>query len=281
MLCFVFAALVVLLDQLFKQYIIMTLVLHEKSVLIPGIIGLTHIENPGASFGIFSNYPWVLVGIAVLAVILLAMILLRYNDGFWGTLGLAAVLGGAMGNLIDRMRLSEFEGSLVPGGVVDMFELHFMEFAIFNIADIFITLGGLTFIIFFIVTTVRQSRGDVSSSEPATAEYVRVGKEQPEEQIGLYDFRFEEGTPEKDEYGYANSSDTIHIPSVFDEPAYEPPPDYPEDEQPVYFEEPLEDTSPMLDAPGEFESELTASEYLEDYDVEQLLRDYGFENEEE
>jgi len=279
MLCFVFAALVVLLDQFIKRWVVLTLPLSDKTVLIPGIIGLTHVENRGASFGMLSDSPWVLVGVACLAVLLLAAILLRYNDGFWGTLGLAAVLGGAVGNLIDRLQLVEHAGVVAPGKVVDMFEFYFVRFAIFNIADIFITLGGLTFIVFFIISTIKQSRKEESLPDSAAAAYTRVEQVQGDNQIGLYDFRFDEDPQDRDEFGFDSNDDVIPDPSVFYDEDPELPPEYFENEEADYeIEEPPGGETSVLDALNEIETELTETESLEDYDVDRLLREYGFEN---
>ena len=139
-LSFVFAALVVLLDQLFKRLTIITLSAGGEIVLIPHVIGLIYVRNYGAAFGIFQDMRWPLAGIQFVLCLLLVAVLMRYNTGFWGKLGLSAFLGGGVGNLIDRV---------FRGYVVDMFELQFMNFAIFNIADIFITLGGIVFFINF------------------------------------------------------------------------------------------------------------------------------------
>ena len=144
MLSFVFSALAVVIDQLFKRFITLALGAGgEEIVLIPGVIGLTYVHNYGAAFGIFSSMRWPLVAVKIVVCVLLVMIMLRYNGGFWGFLGFAAVLGGGIGNLIDRLFL---------GYVVDMFELYFVNFAIFNIADIFIVLGGITFCVYHIAT---------------------------------------------------------------------------------------------------------------------------------
>ena len=158
MLAFVFSALVVLLDQFFKRWIVRTIEVSERVDLIPGVIGLTHLHNPGAAFGILSGQRWLLATIAFIACLVVVFILLRYTEGFWGTLGLSAVLGGAVGNLVDR---------ILYGYVVDMFETLFVRFAIFNIADIFITLGFATFCIHFIKLSVRQAREENEEFENA------------------------------------------------------------------------------------------------------------------
>ena len=73
----------------------------------------------------------------------------KYKMGRIGFLSLAAVLGGAMGNLIDRIFL---------GHVIDMFEFEFVKFAVFNIADIFITVGGIVFCIYFIIHSGQKTK---------------------------------------------------------------------------------------------------------------------------
>ncbi|MCL1835150.1 MAG: signal peptidase II [Oscillospiraceae bacterium] len=154
MLCFVFSALVVALDQLFKHWIGILMETGGRAaerVIIPGILSLTYTENYGAAFSILSGKRWLLAAIMFVCIIILIGILLRYNEGFWGTLGLSAILGGAVGNLVDRV---------FNGYVVDMFQFKFIDFAIFNVADIFITLGGITFCVFFVVTSFRRSGGE-------------------------------------------------------------------------------------------------------------------------
>ena len=176
MLCFVFSALVVLLDQFFKRWIVLTLAINEEIDLIPGIMKLTHVNNSGASFSILEDQRWLLVGISFVACVLLIFILLRYNEGFWGTLGLSALLGGAAGNLFDR---------LLHGYVVDMFKPVFINFAIFNIADIFITLGGITFCVFFIISSIRGGRASTNNNDFEDDNY--------EEDFDAFDNEDEEG----------------------------------------------------------------------------------------
>ena len=149
MLRFIFSILVVLLDQFFKRWIVITLDVGQETSVIPGLLSLFHLQNTGAAFSFMADQRWMLAGIQFAAAFVLIMILLRYTDGFWGTLGLAAVLGGTIGNLIDRVFL---------GYVVDMFRFLFVDFAIFNIADIFITLGFATFLIHFIVSSFRSDK---------------------------------------------------------------------------------------------------------------------------
>jgi len=273
MLCFLFAVLVVLLDQFFKRWIVITFAMHEGMDLIPGVIGLTRVENPGASFGILSAHPWILVGIACFAVILLIAILLRYNDGFWGTLGLAAVLGGTVGNLIDRLYIVEIEGAFIPGKVVDMFELQFVHFAIFNVADIFITLGGLTFIVFFIITTIKSIKNAAQPSPDSASQKPSGERPQVEDEIGLYDFQYGEPEAEREKFSFDQYPDPQPIPDAYTGPGPEPP-------EPVlaYVEQPIEAHASMLETLSGLETEFTDIGFLDDYDVDKLLREYGFED---
>ena len=294
MLCFVFAALVVLLDQFFKRWIVITLASGGETVILPGILNLIYVENSGAAFSILPNQRWLLAGIAFIAALVLIAILLRYNEGFWGTLGLASVLGGTVGNLIDRV---------FHGYVVDMFRTTFMNFAIFNIADIFIILGGFTFCVFFLVSSFR-SGNDEESPASASDEYI-------EEHYDVYDYpeeQIEVRQPEpREEIDYTKLFYEDTVSSGLSESDYAPPPEYftseqeiPDyyesaSEQPDYYEpeparqvysepEPARQVytepepaaaSSTLEALGTLESELT--DLLEDYDLDGILREYGFE----
>jgi len=284
MLCFVFAALVVLLDQFFKRWIERSLNLFESMELIPGVINLTHIQNTGAAFSILAGQRWLLAGIAFIASLLLVFILLRYTDGFWGTLGLSAVLGGAIGNLIDRV---------FYGYVVDMFRTEFIDFAVFNIADIFITLGFATFCVHLIVITIKSPKGDDRDLKSVSHE--------DEYQEDAYEYPEELGEPDYDDY-----SDTRVLPAevpdphfeleegFFEEEEYRTPekstshiiyPEVQEHIEPVSWQDYYE---PVPEAPPEVISSLEAISALdaleseldigEDYDVDKLLREYGFED---
>jgi signal peptidase II len=291
MLCFVFAALIVLLDQFFKRWIVLTLGAGGETVIIPGIMSLIYVENTGAAFSILAGQRWLLAGIAFIAIIVLVFILLRYNEGFWGTLGLASVLGGAVGNLIDRV---------FHGYVIDMFRtLLFPNFAIFNIADIFITLGGITFCIFFIISSFKSTKREEKYSEDEQDEYAGYA----EDPYGVYDLSNEQDVPDYDQY-----TDTRTIPTRYHEQDYStPPPVYnrPGPEQPVYEPEPIYEPESVYEPLSVYEpepvyqsepvyetqisdditstlkaleSELADIGTVEDRDLDDLLREYGFED---
>lgn len=159
MLYLVIAAAVVLLDQLSKFY--MTRYLAGGSApFIPGLVRLVYVENSGAAFSMLSNRRWILVAVSSLAAVLILLALFRYRQhvGRPGCLALAFVLGGAVGNLIDRVLF---------GYVVDFFEFEFVRFAVFNVADIFITLGGIAFLLFYLLAPGEKNEKGASPAGEA------------------------------------------------------------------------------------------------------------------
>ncbi len=120
---------IVMLDRLSKYFL-----MDADSVLIPGLIRLTGTRNTGAAFSLFSDSAWVLPLVtALLTLAVLIYIIKTRPKGLMGA-ALAVLLGGAAGNLIDRLTL---------GYVIDFIELSFIRFPIFNLADIAIVSGCL------------------------------------------------------------------------------------------------------------------------------------------
>ena len=128
------------MDQFTKYLTVQNLALGENFAVWPGVFHFTHLRNEGMSFSMFEGGRWVFVIItfAVIAFCLFAM-WKKWIDHPFGLISLASVLGGAVGNLIDRIRW---------GGVVDMIEVEFIRFAVFNVADIFVVCGGIAFCIY-------------------------------------------------------------------------------------------------------------------------------------
>lgn len=143
MIYFIIAAFIVMLDQIVKYCITLNMGPGITAPLIPGIIRLAYHENTGAAFSFLSDMRWVLVGVSGVVIILLVAGMIRYRDIIspTGKLALAAVLGGAVSHLLDRAIL---------GYVVDFFEFEFVRFAIFDVADCFITVGGIVFCIWYL-----------------------------------------------------------------------------------------------------------------------------------
>ena len=156
MIYFIFAVIAILIDRGVKLWIVSTLEVGQALEFIPGILRINHVENTGAAFSILSNMRWPLVVVSSVAVIVLIFVILLYRDGELGRLGASFILGGAVGNLIDRV---------AAGKVVDMFEPEFINFAVFNVADIFVTVGCMIFIVHLIYLMVKQ-RGQKEADAP-------------------------------------------------------------------------------------------------------------------
>lgn len=143
MLYAILAALLVGLDQLVKVLVRTYIPLGEGVPFLPHIMQLTYYQNTGAAFSIFEQHTWILTLISAAASVLLAVLLVkRVFPQTFGMITLTVVLAGAVGNLIDRLFL---------GYVTDMFQTLFINFAIFNVADICIVCGGIAFCVYFLL----------------------------------------------------------------------------------------------------------------------------------
>ena len=135
-----FAAGVVALDQWTKILVLESIPLYGHVDAIPGLFHLTYVQNTGAAFSAFQGAQWLF---AILFLVLTVGIFYEYfkKPLPFTTLErwlIAAVYAGGLGNMIDRVRF---------GYVVDMIALDFMEFAVFNVADCFITCGCILLMI--------------------------------------------------------------------------------------------------------------------------------------
>lgn len=120
-------------DQLLKYWVVRHLEIGQSAAFLPGLVRLTRLHNTGAAWGSFSGSTALLT--AVTAVLLVAVAWLVLKKVIRHPLGLCAamlVLGGGIGNMIDR---------ICRGYVVDMFDLEFMSYPIFNLADCFVVMG--------------------------------------------------------------------------------------------------------------------------------------------
>jgi signal peptidase II len=140
------AATVVALDQFSKWAIERTMDVHQSIPLIEGVFNLTHVRNRGAAFGLFADLPQVVrlplfmaVSVGALAVLIVLLRSLRSEER-GVRIALAGVLGGAIGNLIDRVQY---------GAVIDFLDVHWRGYhwPAFNVADSAITIGIIVLLI--------------------------------------------------------------------------------------------------------------------------------------
>jgi signal peptidase II len=131
---FIIVALILSLDQLSKCIITKKLVLQQSIPVIQGVFHLTLIHNRGAAFGILRNQLYLFIFVSLVAIILIFSILKKHKNKTLSlySVSLACILGGALGNLIDR---------LMCGHVIDF--LDFRVWPVFNIADSAISVGAV------------------------------------------------------------------------------------------------------------------------------------------
>jgi signal peptidase II len=142
---YLIAALIFALDQATKLAIVRNIPLNRSVAVIPGFFGLSHVLNPGAAFSLFadssSRYaPRLLITFACVVLVAIFVVLWRSGKGFaLSNLALALIMGGAMGNLLDRLRI---------GSVIDflMFKFGSYYYPDFNVADSAIVVGSLLLI---------------------------------------------------------------------------------------------------------------------------------------
>jgi len=129
---FVLSSIIIItIDQVTKYLVNTKISLNTSIEIIPGIIFISHVKNSGAAFGVFQNRTNILIIISVIAIILIIILKIKLNLGsIFYNISLGFILGGAIGNLIDR---------IIFGEVVDF--LHLRYFAVFNVADSFICIG--------------------------------------------------------------------------------------------------------------------------------------------
>ena len=141
MLYAILAAVLVALDQLVKYLVVQNIPLGEHVPFLPYLLDLTYVQNTGAAFSLFSDHTWILALISLVMSVLLVIAVWKplFRHPF-GRTALALLLAGAVGN-IDRA---------LQGYVVDMFHVLFMEFAVFNVADICVVVGGFAAVVYYL-----------------------------------------------------------------------------------------------------------------------------------
>ena len=160
------AILILIADQGLKYWVTVNIALDTGHVtLIPGVLELTNIHNNGAAFSMLEHAPhWIFI-IFTLVFAAIAVFCLRRNvvHGKVGRWSVVLVLAGAVGNCIDR---------ILSGYVVDMFNFLFVRFAVFNLADVFIVVAGITLCLHVIFY-----RGDdgADAAAPKAARKQRTG----------------------------------------------------------------------------------------------------------
>ena len=146
----IFAIIWVALDQGVKFLVRAAIPLHTSQTFLPGLFDLTYIRNTGAAFSILRSQTWLLTVLSGIAVaVLLVLLLRRAIPSKLGMLSLSLLLAGAAGNFIDRLAF---------GYVTDMFQTTFMDFPVFNVADIGVVIGALLLVLTVLFTGEKEGK---------------------------------------------------------------------------------------------------------------------------
>ncbi len=135
----------IFLDQYTKFLVLRYLKPIDTYPIIANVFHLTYVENTGAAFSLFSNMQAFLILVTFIFTSVLAYVLLKtpkIKANLWVNFSLALIIGGAIGNLIDRLRLNF---------VIDFIDFRIINFAIFNFADIFVVCGSFSLLIALII----------------------------------------------------------------------------------------------------------------------------------
>lgn len=281
MLYAIVVVLVLIADQLVKYWVTANITLNSGSVeLIPGILKLVNIHNDGAAFSLFPGYRWIFVGLAaaVTIAVILALIFHWIKSGF-GRWMAVLTMAGALGNAIDRA---------IYGYVVDMFVIEPVKFIqVFNVADIFITVGGILFCLYLIISGGRYQVKRVAS--PASEVPAPAPAEGPARSELLSEDAVDEAVPEEEPEEETESeeeaeNDGAEVPeeasAVEEEPAIEEEPEAEEEEEETSEEYILSDNDAPEEEPEENMEEISEDDPDAVISEEEPENDSAPENEE-
>ena len=163
----------VVADQLSKMWAVEHL-MSSSPVVVPGVLSFTYVENTGMAFGMGSGMTLFLAIASLVLALVLAFMLVRYREKMHALskVALSLMIAGALGNVIDRFFL---------GYVVDFIRFDFVEFAVFNVADICVTMGTI-FLFLSLIFLEFQGEGKraVAEGEKTDGAADKPGKEEGE-----------------------------------------------------------------------------------------------------
>lgn len=140
----------IILDQLTKWLTVKFIPMYAKRTLINKLIGLTYITNDGAAWGMLDNHRWVFMLTSTVAILAMgAYLYLGFSQNKLYDISLAVIISGGIGNMIDRVALGE---------VVDMIELLFIDFPVFNVADSLVCVGAGLLILALVLDIIKESK---------------------------------------------------------------------------------------------------------------------------
>ncbi|MDR1821422.1 MAG: signal peptidase II [Oscillospiraceae bacterium] len=144
-------AIAIFCDQIIKLFVNYRVALYDPQTVIPGILSIYHVQNKGMSFSFLENQPWaryVLAAVSVIGAVIILLFMIRLRGNRLAAFGLSLMLGGTVGNGIDRIRV---------GYVTDMIQLDFLkvgsfQFPVFNFADMLLTAGVIIVVVYILIS---------------------------------------------------------------------------------------------------------------------------------
>ena len=147
---FVGIFIIAILDQAAKLFAAGLLPSVKTIPLIKDVFHLTYVENTGAGFGVFKDFTWLLTALTILVILAVVIYYVEKRPkNKWLITALTFMMGGAVGNVIDRVRL---------GYVIDFFDFTLIDFPVFNVADCFITVGAVIFAIYVLFLSDKKEK---------------------------------------------------------------------------------------------------------------------------
>jgi signal peptidase II len=140
-------AVIIFLDQISKILVSVSLKLGQSKPFIPGVVSIVKVHNYGTIWGLAQGGNMIFAMLAVVVVVMIIIFLPKIVKDKWSSIAIGMILGGAVGNLLDRF---------TRGFVVDFIHLDFFDFPVFNIADMGIVISALILVVVMLVSETKQ-----------------------------------------------------------------------------------------------------------------------------
>ena len=154
------AAILVVVDQLIKHWATVVLQPLGAITVLPGILELRYYLNDGMAFSMLAGKQMLLIGVTSVMLICVLLLLLLRKMGMWERISWTLILGGGIGNLIDRF---------LNGVVVDYINVLFVNFAVFNFADICITTGVILLMLWIFYDSLQKDKAEKAKKKKKEA----------------------------------------------------------------------------------------------------------------
>ena len=157
------AVLMLAVDQITKYIVMANMELGQTIDFIDGVLNFTYIHNDGGAWGLFGGYRTLLLVVTGVVMLALLFFLIKNHRKsklfFWSG---CLIISGGIGNMLDRI----FHG----GNVVDFFDVAFIDFPVFNVADCAVVIGVVLLILYFIEDTIKDEKAKKSAAQKSKKE---------------------------------------------------------------------------------------------------------------